>query len=97
MWAWNEPIDRSVKRAIDELRDIFPSAQVSIREVIDDRGVVSILVAVGDGRLVAAARSVDLVPVAWPWPDGFASVFGLLPPREIPTVSEVIAGLVVGV
>ena len=55
-------------------------------------GSSSIAVTVGDGRLVVAARAVDLAPVAWPWrlADG---VVGVLPRSDLPTVDEFIAGL----
>jgi len=91
-YCWNATIDAAVDGAIGELLTEFPSAQVSIRELQDDRGVVSIAVTVGDGRLITAARTVDLAPVAWPWrvADG---VVGLLPRHEFPTVDEFVAGL----
>jgi hypothetical protein len=82
-----------VEAAIGELLAEFPGAQISVRELLrDDRGVVSIVVTAGDGRLVIAARTVDLVPVEWPWvfTDG---VVGVLPRRPIPTVDEFVAGL----
>ena len=94
MQVWDATVDAAVDRAIDEVLTEFPGSQVSIRDVLDDRGVVAVLVTAGDGRLVVAARSVDLVPVAWPWPGGVAATFGLLPKADPPTTAEVIAGLV---
>jgi hypothetical protein len=90
--VWNVDVDERVDEAIAEVLGDLPGGQVSIRELQDDRGVVAIVVCAGDGRLIAAARSVDLAPVAWPWPltDGVA---GLLPRRECPTVSEFVAGI----
>ena len=89
---WNAPIDAAVDAAIGEVLAEFPGSQISVREVEDDRGVVSILVAAGDGRLVIAARSVDLAPVRWPF--AFADgVVGVLPRREIPTVDELTRAL----
>lgn len=89
---WNASIDALVQSAIDDVLVEFPGSQVSVRELQDDRGVVSIVVTVGDGRLVVAARAVDLAPVAWPWrlADG---VVGVLPRSHLPTVDEFIAGL----
>lgn len=95
MKVWDARVDTAVGEAIDEVLAEFPGSPVSIREVLDDRGVVAVLVTVGGGRLVIAARSVDLMPVAWPWPDGVASTIGLLPKTDPPTTAEVIAGLVV--
>jgi hypothetical protein len=69
-----------------------PGAQVSIRELCDDRGVVAIVVCATDGRLVGAARSIDLAPVAWPWPLA-AGTAGVLPRSQCPTVEEFLAGL----
>ena len=97
MGVWDAATRRAVQRAIDEVTVGFTGARVSVREVLDDRGVVAVLVTAGEGRLVAAARTVDLVPVEWPWPDGVASAFGLLPVAEYPTVAEVVAGLAVTV
>ena len=97
MAAWDAPTRGAVQRAVNEVTAACPGTQVSVREVLDDRGVVAVLVTAGDGRLVGAARTVDLVAIEWPWPDGVASTFGLLPVAEYPTVAEVVAGLVVGV
>lgn len=90
--VWNAEIDALVDKAIGEVLAELPGGQVSIRELTDDRGVVSIVVCAGDGRLIAAARSVDLVEVGWPWPlaDGIA---GLLPRHEFPTVAEFVASI----
>ena len=90
--VWNATIDQRVEAAIGEVLEEFPGAQISVRELLDDRGVVAIVVTGGDGRLVIAARTVDLVAVEWPWPftDG---VVGVLPRRPIPTVDEFLAGL----
>ncbi len=90
---WNRSVDASVAAAIDDVLAEFPGAQISVREVQDDRGVVSILVSAGDGRLIIAARTVDLVRVEWPW-DFAAGVVGVLPVHEIPTVDELTRGLV---
>jgi hypothetical protein len=90
--VWHRAIDSRVEAAIGEVLVEFPGAQISVRELLDERGVVAIVVTAGDGRLVIAARTVDLVPVAWPW--SFADgVVGLLPRRPIPTVDEFLAGL----
>jgi len=91
-YCWNATLDAAVDAAIAELLAEFPGSQVSVRELQDDRGVVAIAVTVGDGRLITAARTVDLVPVDWPWAlaDG---VVGVLPRREFPTVDEFVAAL----
>ena len=90
--VWNATVDARVEAAIGEVVAEFPGAQISVRELLDDRGVVAIAVTAGDGRLVIAARTVDLVPVEWPW--SFADgVVGLLPRRPIPTVDEFLTGL----
>ena len=90
--CWNATVDAAVETAIGEVLAEFPGSQVSIRELQDDRGVVSIAVTAGDGRLITAARTVDLAPIEWPWrlADG---VVGVLPRREFPTVAEFVAGL----
>jgi hypothetical protein len=91
-YVWNAPVDTAVDAAIAEVLAEFPGSQISVREVQDDRGVVSIVVTAGDGRLVVAARSVDLVPVEWPF--AFADgVVGVLPRREFPTVDELAQAL----
>lgn len=90
--VWNVEIDALVDQAIAEVLTDLPGGQVSIRELQDDRGVVSIVVCAGDGRLIAAARSIDLAPVVWPWSlaDG---VVGLMPRHEFPTVDEFVASI----
>src|SRR5829696_9106199 len=90
---WNATVDAAVCAAIAEVLEECPGAQVSVREVQDDRGVVSILVTAGDGRLVVTARTVDLVRVDWPW-EFAAGVVGVLPSHEIPTVTELTRVLV---
>ena len=91
---WTASIGAAVSAAELELLGQFPGSQVSIREVQDERGVVAVVVTVGDGRLIVGARSVDLAPIRWPWPDGLVSVVGLWPRQEMPTVAELVAGLV---
>jgi hypothetical protein len=91
-FVWNAAVDAAVDAAVGELLAEFPGSQVSMRELSDDRGVVSIAVTVGDGRLITAARTVDLAPVVWPWP--LDRVVGVWPPREFPTVGEFIGSLV---
>ena len=94
MREWDDTIDAAVAAAVGELRRAFVGSQVSIREVIDERGVVAVLITAGEGRLVLAARSVDLLAVEWPWPDGMESTVGVLPHEDVLTVDEVIGGLV---
>lgn len=94
MGVWDDSVDAAVAASTEALHAAFPGSRVSIREVIDDRGVVALLVTAGDGRLVVAARSVDLMPVAWPWRDGIETTTGRLPSINVLTVDEVIAGLV---
>jgi hypothetical protein len=95
--GWGEAVDRRLAVAVAEVVAARPRQLVRVRPVLDDRGVVAVVVTAGEGRLVTAARSVDLVPVVWPWPDGLASAFGVWPVHEIPTVAELLAGLVVAV
>jgi len=94
MRVWDDALDAAVTASMETLHAAFPGTRVSVREVIDDRGVVALLITAGDGRLVVAARTVDLVAVAWPWPDGIESTVGLLPRSAVLTVDEVVAGLV---
>ena len=89
---WNREIDAQVDMAIAHVLVEVPGAQVSIRELCDDRGVVAIVVCATDGRLVGAVRSIDLAPVAWPWPLA-AGTAGVLPRSQCPTVEEFLAGL----
>ncbi len=91
--VWDAVTDGAVAAAIGELVGEFPDAQVSVRELLDDRGIVAVAVTVGDGRLVVAARAVELMPVVWPFrlADG---VVGVLPARSVPTVDEFLAGLI---
>jgi hypothetical protein len=95
--GWGEMVDRRLDIAVAEVMEARPGQLVQVRAVLDDRGVVAVVVTAGDGRLVTAARSVDLVPVGWPWPDGVAKAFGVWPVHEVPTVAELLAGLVVAV
>ncbi len=90
--VWDAVTDAAVDAAIDELVVEFPDAQVSVRELVDDRGTVAVAITVGDGRLVIAARAVELAPVVWPFrlADG---VVGVLPAQPVPTVAEFLAGL----
>ena len=94
MLMWNVAVDRQVDGAIEDLATSFPGSQITVFEVLDDRGVVAIAVAAGEGRLVVAVRTVDLVEVDWGWADGLVSTVGVLPDRAIPTVEELVAGLV---
>jgi hypothetical protein len=91
--VWDAVTDAAVEAAIRELTHEFPDAQVSVRELVDDRGTVAVAVTVGDGRLVIGARVVELAPVAWPFrlADG---VVGVLPAQRVPTVAEFVAGLI---
>ena len=94
MRAGDDEIDAAVAAAVNLLRSVFPRSTVAIREVIDDRGVVALLVTAGEGRLILGARSIDLPPVDWPWPEGIESTVGRLPRSPVLTVQEVLTGLV---
>lgn len=94
MRAWDDSIDAAVAASTERLRAAFPGSRVAVREVIDDRGIVAVLVTASDGQLVLAARAVDLMPVAWPWPGGIEATIGRLRSSDVLTVDEVIAGLV---
>jgi hypothetical protein len=89
-------VTQRVERARAELAAAWPSCTVETRDVLDDRGVAAILVyARAEGRLIVAARAVELVPVDWQLTGG-ATVdvcVGLLPASLTPTVGEVSAGL----
>jgi hypothetical protein len=89
-------IDGRVAAAIAELEQAWPCCEIGTCDVFDDRGVVAVLVyARADGRLVVAARAVELVPVDWGLNAGSTldDCVGLLPATVAPTVSEVASGL----
>jgi len=87
---WGAVVDTEVDQLVGELTGAYPCAQVSVREVLDDRGVVAVLVTAGTGRLVIAVRTVEFVDVDWGLRDGaIRDCVGVLPRHRIPTVVEV--------
>jgi hypothetical protein len=89
-------VDDRVADAVTELSTAWPSCEVVTNEVVDERGVVAVLVSArADGRLIVATRAVELAPIDWGLTDESAidRCLGLLPRSAAPTVAEVTAGL----
>lgn len=85
-------VDSSIRKAVSRtakfvaetvahLGHTFPDELITVHDVFDMRGRVAIWVVAGEGRLVAAAHTIDLAEVEWPWrPD---RVIGALPPGRL--------------
>ena len=87
----------AVSAARAQLAGLWPSATIESCDVLDDRGVVATLVyARAEGRLIVAARAVEIAPIEWPFGDAsIAACVGVLPRSATPTVGEVCDGLAV--
>ena len=90
---WGSVVDAEIDHLVRELSCEYPCSEVSLREVLDDGGVVAVLVTAGTGRLVVAARTVEFVPVEWGLAGRVHDCVGVLPRHQFPTVAEVAAGL----
>lgn len=91
-------ITDAVAAACRELHVLWPCCEIGTCPVLDDRGVVAVFVyARGEGRLVVAGRTVELVALDRGAAPGMSAHgwVGVLPASDTPTVAELRAGLAV--
>lgn len=93
--VWGPAVDAEIAVLVEELAGEYPCSELSVHPVVDDRGVVAVLVTAGVGRLVVAARTVELVPVDWGLAGDVSDTVGALPGGRVLTVADVAAGLAV--